>query len=343
MGVLIAICLYVRSVMMGAAQEASMTGSQIVRVIHSYFNFVRQTGLEDERRFLQSLRRLQRLANRSANDMARFNQGLAQVNQLWNTTSTQVVALLDVIYGTVPQGDATTSSSSGEASGASTGQTSEEGDLTGGDNRFPTSFAAKCCALSYKMLEGSRSENLMAIQKELTGGWQVQPKHSDKNMTTFVNNRLVVIAHRGTDTTGRRTKRDLSSDIAPAFGKQATNKEFNSRLFKTIDIVKAYHDGFAIFLTGHSLGGSTVIYALEGSKLVRDKVEFTRTFNAGATIFSRGLDHATKNYLKGRVRHHRLSTDIISAGFSLKVPFGKIKTIASNLNPVEAHKLTHWF
>ena len=116
--------------MMGAAQEASMIGSQIVRVIHSYFNFVRQTGLEDERRFLQSLRRLQRLANRSANDMARFNQGLAQVNQLWNTTSTQVVALLDVIYGTVPQGDATTSSSSGEASGASTGQTSEEGDLT---------------------------------------------------------------------------------------------------------------------------------------------------------------------------------------------------------------------
>ena len=117
MGVLIAICLYVRSVMMGAAQEASMTGSQIVRVIHSYFNFVRQTGLEDERRFLQSLRRLQRLANRSANDMARFNQGLAQVNQLWNKTSIQVVALLDVIYGTVPQGDATTSSSSGEASG----------------------------------------------------------------------------------------------------------------------------------------------------------------------------------------------------------------------------------
>ena len=137
--------------MMGAAQEASMTGSQIVRAIHSYFNFVRQTGLEDERRFLQSLRRLQRLANRSANDMARFNQGLAQVNQLWNKTSIQVVALLDVIYGTVPQGDA----ASGEASGASTGQTSEEeGDLTGGDNRFPTSFAAKCCALSYKMLEG---------------------------------------------------------------------------------------------------------------------------------------------------------------------------------------------
>ena len=99
----------------------------------------------------------------------------------------------------------------------------------------------------------------MAIQKELTGGWQVQPKHSDKNMTTFVNNRLVVIAHRGTDTTGRRTKRDLSSDIALAFGKQATNKEFNSRLFKTIDIVKSYHDGFSIFLTGHSLGGSTVI------------------------------------------------------------------------------------
>ena len=130
MGVLIAICLYVRSVMMGAAQEASMTGSQIVRVIHSYFNFVRQTGLEDERRFLQSLRRLQRLANRSASDMARFNQGLAQVNQLWNKTSIKVVALLDVIYGTVPQGDATTSSSSGEASGASTGQTSEEGDLT---------------------------------------------------------------------------------------------------------------------------------------------------------------------------------------------------------------------
>ena len=200
------------------------------------------------------------------------------------------------------------------------------------DEIFPVKTGAHLCDLSYRMLQTNRTENLLQIKKELTaltpeiGAWDVVAKHSDKNMTTFTKGRALVIAHRGTDTSGRRTSRDVASDAALAIGQQHRNSEFKKRKERTIEIVTA-HPLKDIYLCGHSLGGTTVNFALEKAGRVRDKVKFTRTYNAGASPFAPSVSSKIKRQLDPVVRHHRVEGDVVSASFMLKVPFGKVKTI----------------
>ena len=98
------------------------------------FTETAKKGKEGEQRFLRSLRRLQRLASGSASDMARCQQGLTQVNHLWTTSSTQAIALLNLVFGIIDIGDATTL----EPGGVPLSETSEEGNLrTGGMEASP--------------------------------------------------------------------------------------------------------------------------------------------------------------------------------------------------------------
>ena len=66
--------------------------------------------------------------------MARCQQGLTQVNHLWTTSSTQAIALLNLVFGIIDIGDATTL----EPGGVPLSETSEEGNLrTGGMEASP--------------------------------------------------------------------------------------------------------------------------------------------------------------------------------------------------------------
>ena len=237
------------------------------------------------------------------------------------------------------------------------------------EDRFPTTLGARACDLAYRMLERNRLANVQQIQKELKelrktiGNWTLEVKYSDKNMITLSQGQLLLIAHRGTDTSGRRTTRDVGSDLALAVGAEGTNKEFQIRLDRTTNIIQA-NPNKTILCTGHSLGGTTINYCLAKSAYIRKRLGFCRTFNAGASPFVSKVSAATKKKLDPLVRHHRINGDVVSASFLVNTPFGKVKTkdptssstanylryvpgvvgLAANATlALDAHALTHWF
>ena len=237
------------------------------------------------------------------------------------------------------------------------------------EDRFPTTLGAHACDLAYRMLERNRLANVQQIQKELKelrktiGNWTLEVKYSDKNMITLSQGQLLLIAHRGTDTSGRRTTRDVGSDLALAVGAEGTNKEFQIRLDRTTNIIQA-NPNKTILCTGHSLGGTTINYCLAKSAYIRKRLGFCRTFNAGASPFVSKVSAATKKKLDPLVRHHRINGDVVSASFLVNTPFGKVKTkdptssstanylryipgvvgLAANATlALDAHALTHWF
>ena len=182
-------------------------------------------------------------------------------------------------------------------------------------------------------------------------------------MITLSQGQLLLIAHRGTDTSGRRTTRDVGSDLALAFGAEGTNKEFQIRLDRTTNIIQA-NPNKTILCTGHSLGGTTINYCLAKSAYIRKRLGFCRTYNAGASPFVSKVSAATKQKLDPLVRHHRINGDAVSASFLVNTPFGKVKTknptssstasylryvpgvvgLAANATlALDAHALTHWF
>ena len=232
------------------------------------------------------------------------------------------------------------------------------GIASGVEEKFPVKTGAHFCDLAYRMLQSNRTANLLQIKKELSalapeiGAWNLVAKHSDKNMVAFSKGRSLAIAHRGTDTSGRRTSRDVASDAALAVGQHHRNREFNKRKNRTIEIINAY-PSMEIYLCGHSLGGTTMNYTLEKSGRVRDKVKFARSYNAGASPFAPRVNAKIKQQLDPIVRHHRVEGDVVSASFALNVPFGKVKTIqprkqsvadfARSTRALDRHALTHFF
>ena len=80
--------------------------------------------------------------------------------------------------------------------------------------------------LTYTMLgSNSKASNIQSmnekLQEEGLGNWSVSPNLSGRDISTFVNEttKEVVIAHRGTDTSGKKTKQDVSSDVLLGLGK----------------------------------------------------------------------------------------------------------------------------
>jgi len=211
---------------------------------------------------------------------------------------------------------------------------------------LPVDLAALFCHLSYMILSsGSKRENVENIHKHVTSeapGWIVSDL-SNNNMSVFINNsdKKVVIAHRGTDTSFVATKNDTRADLALLIGVERFDPKFQMRLKITNDIVSEIPTDYGVYLTGHSLGGATVIYSLATDEKLRSRVSFSRTFNAGASPL-----YNTLKKIEGtgkNVIHHRMSNDVISAGLFVNSPIGTVSTKFQLLqNPYSAHKLDNW-
>ena len=221
--------------------------------------------------------------------------------------------------------------------------------------------------LTYQMLNNnSKSQNIdninNTLQEEGLSNWYISPELSGKDISTFVNEttKQVVIAHRGTDTSGRKTKNDISSDVLLGLGAEENSKAFNKRKNRTEAIIKAIPEDYKIFGSGHSLGGATMGYTLENSKLARNRIEKVRLYNAGASPFQSQISAKKKSILDEKVVFHRTRNDAVSASLLINPRYGKIKTqdtkmssltkyvpghlgyIFSGAESLDAHKLHHF-
>tara|TARA_Y100000114_G_C11760482_1_gene329328 strand:+ start:2362 stop:3231 length:870 start_codon:yes stop_codon:yes gene_type:complete len=160
------------------------------------------------------------------------------------------------------------------------------------------------------------------------GDWEVDSDYYDTEVYALKNDttKEVVIVHRGTDGSNKGGRRDaeVRADLyGVALGKQKGDKNqnsevaqfYNSRTEKSENIVNGYDGtGYKIYLTGHSLGGSTAMNTMETSNVVRDGVSKAKLYNSGASPFfaERRVGKKKKESLDGKVINYRTKNDVVS-------------------------------
>ncbi len=153
-----------------------------------------------------------------------------------------------------------------------------------------------------------------------------------------------IIAHRGTSFEDQKgIKKDVRADLNIALGNKEADAMHKRRTKKTEQIVTAIkkkepaHD---IYLTGHSLGGSTSSHAIASSAVVRENVKQHDTFNSGSSALETKPDVTPeiKAQLMEKSTHHRVKGDEISAHVSSNL-IGKQKQYKSTKKPTVAQHL----
>jgi hypothetical protein len=163
---------------------------------------------------------------------------------------------------------------------------------------------------------------------------------SSPEISTYRHNEKAhyIIAHRGTDLADPKTARkDVRADLNIALGNKESDALHKRRTKKTESIIKSIkkkEPAHEIFLTGHSLGGSTSSHAIASSKLVRDNVKRHDTFNSGSSALQRKPDVSpeVKAQLMEKSTHHSVKGDEISTHVASNL-IGKTKKYASTKKP----------
>tara|TARA_R110000787_G_scaffold234035_4_gene340920 strand:+ start:1463 stop:2164 length:702 start_codon:yes stop_codon:yes gene_type:complete len=184
---------------------------------------------------------------------------------------------------------------------------------------------------TYKMVsKGSKKKRLAEIDEAVLGhGYRTVRNSSNRDMVTYENisdPTKKVISHRGTDTSGKKTFKEIKGDVSLALGLQDHDPEFKKRTNRTKAIVKKHPDD-SFKMSGHSFGGSTATHAITNSSMLRGRIDSVDTYNAGMTpLFTNALKHGAKvkRDLKDRVTHHRVKGDIVSEGLRITKPVGRV-------------------
>lgn len=154
-------------------------------------------------------------------------------------------------------------------------------------------------------------------------------KYTNNNMTTYKNEETgeLHVSHRGTHVGGRRGMKDIRNDIAFGLGLTKLDPRFKRRTKNTERVIKDLAPE-KLTMSGHSLGGGSVQYAIANSKKIRKNLSEAHTFNSAANpILNNDLQVSKKDKkeLEDKVTHHRVRGDVVSAGFNASVPFGTVK------------------
>ncbi len=195
------------------------------------------------------------------------------------------------------------------------------------------SDAALFAEQTYNMVEkGGKTKRISRIDANIAKtGFKVSREHSNRDVVTYVNDKTneIHIAHRGTDTSGKRTAQDLHSDFKIAIGQTKKDAHFKQRTKMTNNAIDAFPTA-SVTASGHSLGGKSLTTTMATNKNVRDRITRADTFNSGATVFKEKemqvLDSQSREELQNKMVHHRTKNDIVSAGMVAKKPLGKVRT-----------------
>jgi hypothetical protein len=183
----------------------------------------------------------------------------------------------------------------------------------------------------------SREERIASANKQVAGtGFAVvdDKRYTNPNLTTYKNQETgeVHVAHRGTHVGGRKGIKDIRNDIAFGLGLTKVDPRFKRRTKATERVIKDLQPE-KFTLSGHSLGGGTVKYAIANSRKIRQNLTEAHTFNSAANpVLNADLQVSKKDakelqdkVTQDKVTHHRIRGDVVSAGFNASVPFGKVK------------------
>jgi len=178
----------------------------------------------------------------------------------------------------------------------------------------------------------SRQDRVASANELIAGtGFTVvdDKKYSNPNMTTYKNEETgeIHVAHRGTHVGGRRGIKDIRNDIAFGLGLTSVDPRFKRRTKNTERVIKDLAPE-KFTMSGHSLGAGTLQYSIANSKKIRKNLDEAHTFNGAANpVLNTDLQVSNKDKkeLDDKVTHHRIKGDVVSAGFNVSVPFGKVK------------------
>lgn len=181
---------------------------------------------------------------------------------------------------------------------------------------------AQAAEASYSMTRtGKKQDRLDHAQNTAPENYTILPEYTDRMISTFKHNDFdtYIVSHRGTDFGGSQAKKDLVSDWHIVTGNQASDSVHRRRTKKTERIIKGLLNSSSnpidIYLSSHSLGGSTSHHAMVSSKLVRDNIKELHTFNAGSSpVAVSQIDKNSKLYkdIKEKSVHHHIKGDLIS-------------------------------
>lgn len=145
-------------------------------------------------------------------------------------------------------------------------------------------------------------------------------QYSGPDISTFKHNERphYIIAHKGTDLANKNSaSKDVRADLNIALGNREADALHKRRTKQTEAIIKGIKKEAPksdIYLTGHSLGGSTSAYAMAKSKMVRDNVKELHTFNSGSSALQKPPEilPEVKDELMKKSTHHHIRGDLIS-------------------------------
>ena len=154
-------------------------------------------------------------------------------------------------------------------------------------------------------------------------------KYTNNNMTTYKNEETgeLHVSHRGTHVGGRRGLKDIRNDIAFGLGLTKLDPRFKRRTKATERVIKDLAPE-KFTMSGHSLGAGSLQYSIANSKKIRKNLHSAHTFNGASNpVLNADLQVSAKDKkeLEDKVTHHRIKGDVVSAGFNVSVPFGKVK------------------
>jgi hypothetical protein len=162
---------------------------------------------------------------------------------------------------------------------------------------------------------GSLQKRINEINENIkqTGFVAIKNK-SNRDIVYFENpeTKQTYIAHRGTDTSGKKTKVDLTGDLAYMFGLEKHSKEFKKRATRTSKLIKTVPDDHKVDLVSHSYGGATANYTLLNKKNVRDRIENHHTFNPLSSPFNHKSSKKKDKEMDKIVITNRTENDIVS-------------------------------
>lgn len=165
-------------------------------------------------------------------------------------------------------------------------------------------------------------------------------QYSNPEISTFKHNQKphYIVAHKGTDLANANTARkDIRADLNIALGNKDADTMHKRRAKQTEQIIKSIKKESPksdVYLTGHSLGGSTSAYAMASNKYVRDNVKQHDTFNSGSSALQKTPDVTPeiKAELMQKSTHHRVKGDAISDHVKDNL-IGKVKEYESKKKP----------
>lgn len=262
----------------------------------------------------------------------------------------------------------------------------DEGDEMHGSGEQPhlsTAMAAKFATAAYRFGDSydprrsTKEEATELIRQMLDGsGFAFVDNRSERQLSVFYNPETshLHVAHTGTQQGHKDMWTDIKSDTYLMVGAQGFNTEQFVHRKKKTESHYLFFKPKIFTMSGHSLGGATVIDALQKSKILNKAIDQADTFNAGVSpfgpwehIWNTGMKYfnvkesreQTKrsNKLKEVLTHHRISGDPISAiGFNSPtrgiegekrrydyrevVPPERQKTFKED--PIDPHKLEYF-